>query len=81
MTAVRLPAGVGCGAAASGQYVWYNPIQIGQLLTTMIMAGPFLTGFTQTINDWCALAGLFPLQALQVAELLAHIVYHCFCKQ
>ena len=75
VTAVRLRAGVGCGAAASGQYVWYNPTQIAQLLTTMIMAGPFLTGFTQTINDWCASAGLFSFQAYQVADLHAHIVH------
>lgn len=25
---------------------------IAQLLVCMVMAGPFLTGYTQTINDW-----------------------------
>lgn len=45
-------AGVACGAAASGQYVWNDPTQVAQLLTCMMMSGPFLTGFTQTINDW-----------------------------
>lgn len=52
VAAMRTPAGVGCGAAASGHYQWNNPTDIGQLLTCMIMAGPFLTGYTQTINDW-----------------------------
>lgn len=45
-------AGVGCGAAASGHYEWNNPEQIGQLLLCMVMSGPLLTGYTQTINDW-----------------------------
>ena len=45
-------AGVGCGAAASGHYQWNNPEQIAQLLLCMVMSGPFLTGYTQTINDW-----------------------------
>ncbi len=40
-------AGVACGAAASGNYVWNNPTQIAQLLTCMMMSGPFLTGYTQ----------------------------------
>ena len=25
---------------------------IAQLFTCMLMSGPFLTGYTQTINDW-----------------------------
>lgn len=50
--AARAPAGVGCGAAASGHYQWNNPEQIAQLLLCMVMSGPFLTGYTQTINDW-----------------------------
>eukprot|EP00955_Chlamydomonas_euryale_P038300 351062-Chlamydomonas_euryale.AAC.2 len=45
-------AGVGCGAAASGHYEWNNPTMIAQLFTCMAMSGPFLTGYTQTINDW-----------------------------
>jgi hypothetical protein len=44
--------GVGCGAAASGHYEWNNPEQIGQLMLCMVMSGPLLTGYTQTINDW-----------------------------
>lgn len=40
-------AGVACGAAASGHYQWNDPKQVAQLLTCMMMSGPFLTGFTQ----------------------------------
>jgi chlorophyll synthase len=41
-----------CGAAASGNYVWNDPKDIAQLLTCCMMSGPFLTGYTQTINDY-----------------------------
>jgi chlorophyll synthase len=54
-----------CGAAASGNYHWmYNPfnpadrdIMLGiqdaaRGLLTMILAGPFMEGYSQTINDW-----------------------------
>jgi hypothetical protein len=41
-----------CGAAASGNYVWNNPEQVGQLLLCCLMSGPLLTGYTQTINDY-----------------------------
>lgn len=46
------PAGVVCGAAASGKYVWNDPQDIAMLLTCCMMSGPFLTGYTQTINDY-----------------------------
>jgi hypothetical protein len=46
------PPGVVCGAAASGNYVWNNPEDIAKLLTCCMMSGPFLTGYTQTINDY-----------------------------
>lgn len=46
------PAGVVCGAAASGNYVWNDPTDIAKLLTCCMMSGPFLTGYTQTINDY-----------------------------
>ncbi|KAJ9507689.1 hypothetical protein QJQ45_019133, partial [Haematococcus lacustris] len=52
VTWIPLIWGVACGAAASGNYVWNNPTQVAQLLTCMMMSGPFLTGYTQTINDW-----------------------------
>lgn len=51
-TPLLVRPGVGCGAAASGHYVWNDPKMIAQLFTCMVMSGPFLTGFTQTINDW-----------------------------
>ncbi|GMI07324.1 hypothetical protein TrLO_g7524 [Triparma laevis f. longispina] len=65
VTWIPLVWGVMCGAAASGNYHWiWNPfdpsdrdILLGlsdafKGFVTMILAGPFLTGYTQTINDW-----------------------------
>ena len=65
VTWIPLIWGVMCGAAASGNYHWmWNPfdpndrnIALGfedalKGLTAMILSGPFLTGYTQTINDW-----------------------------
>ncbi|KXZ49211.1 hypothetical protein GPECTOR_22g801 [Gonium pectorale] len=52
VTWIPLIWGVACGAAASGNYQWNDPTNIAQLLTCMMMSGPFLTGYTQTINDW-----------------------------
>eukprot|EP00879_Flechtneria_rotunda_P016576 GHRR01017345.1.p1 GENE.GHRR01017345.1~~GHRR01017345.1.p1 ORF type:complete len:162 (+),score=44.05 GHRR01017345.1:129-614(+) len=52
VTWVPLIWGVVCGAAASGNYVWNDPQDIAQLLTCCMMSGPFLTGYTQTINDY-----------------------------
>ena len=65
VTWIPLVWGVMCGAAASGNYHWiWNPfdpndrdIALGftdaaKGFVAMILAGPFLTGYTQTINDW-----------------------------
>ena len=65
VTWIPLVWGVMCGAAASGNYHWiWNPfdpsdrdVALGledaaKGLVAMILAGPFLTGYTQTINDW-----------------------------
>ena len=65
VTWIPLLWGVMCGAAASGNYHWiWNPfdpndrnVMLGledtaKAITAMILAGPFLTGYTQTINDW-----------------------------
>lgn len=65
VTWVPLVWGVMCGAAASGNYHWmWNPfdpndrdIALGaedaaKGFVAMILSGPFLTGFCQTINDW-----------------------------
>ncbi|CAM9524143.1 unnamed protein product [Ectocarpus sp. 12 AP-2014] len=64
VTWIPLIWGVLCGAAASGNYHWWNPFGGGDVsfdlgsqdllkaLGCMILSGPFLTGYTQTINDW-----------------------------
>jgi len=60
VTWVPLIWGVVCGAAASGNYhaVWSGaPLEVciedvGKSLGCMLLAGPLLTGYTQTINDW-----------------------------
>ncbi|KAI0562801.1 chlorophyll a synthase [Gracilaria domingensis] len=52
VTWVPLLWGVTCGAAASGNYTW-TPEHVAQALACMVLAGPLLTGYTQTLNDWC----------------------------
>lgn len=52
VTWVPLVWGVTCGAAASGNFHWSDPSDIGKSLLTMLLSGPLLTGFTQTVNDW-----------------------------
>jgi len=56
--------GVVCGAAASGNYHWWNPLGDGSVsfglgvedfaksIACVILAAPGLTGYTQTINDY-----------------------------
>ena len=66
-TWIPLIWGVACGAAASGNYhsIWNlfgdapttNSLGVVgedtlKALGAMLLAGPFLTGYTQTINDW-----------------------------
>jgi len=51
VTWVPLIWGVMCGAAASGHYTWTFD-NVGKALLCMVMSGPLLTGYTQTINDW-----------------------------
>ena len=48
---IPMVAGVLCGAAASGNFTW-TPEHVAQSLVCMTMSGPFLTGYTQTINDY-----------------------------
>ncbi|OVA02729.1 UbiA prenyltransferase family [Macleaya cordata] len=43
--------GVVCGAAASGNFHW-SVEDVAKSIVCMIMSGPCLTGFTQTLNDW-----------------------------
>lgn len=64
VTWIPLIWGVACGAAASGNYHTWNPFGDGSVPTSlivddalkafacMILSGPILTGYTQTINDW-----------------------------
>eukprot|EP00904_Undaria_pinnatifida_P013173 jgi/Undpi1/8987/HiC_scaffold_26.g11448.m1 len=63
VTWIPLIWGVLCGAAASGNYHWWNPFggdvsfdlgsqDLLKALGCMVLSGPFLTGYTQTINDW-----------------------------
>ena len=47
----HLLAGVLCGAAASGQFEW-TPESVAKSALCMLMSGPLLTGYTQTINDF-----------------------------
>ncbi|KAI8538725.1 hypothetical protein RHMOL_Rhmol09G0126600 [Rhododendron molle] len=43
--------GVVCGAAASGNFHW-TVEDVAKSLVCMMMSGPCLTGYTQTLNDW-----------------------------
>merc|ERR1719160_511545 len=60
VTWVPLIWGVMCGAAASGNYhaIWSGAPalvcieDVGKSLGCMVLSGPLLTGYTQTMNDW-----------------------------
>ncbi|KAL6998441.1 Transferase of alkyl or aryl groups [Sarracenia purpurea var. burkii] len=43
--------GVVCGAAASGNFHWTLE-DVAKSIVCMMMSGPCLTGYTQTLNDW-----------------------------
>lgn len=51
VTWIPLIWGVLCGAAASGNFQW-TPEDVAKSLLCMVMSGPLLTGYTQTINDY-----------------------------
>jgi chlorophyll synthase len=51
VTWIPLIWGVLCGAAASGHYEW-RPSHVLAALACMVMSGPLLAGYTQTINDY-----------------------------
>jgi len=51
VTWIPLLWGVVCGAAASGHYQWHLQ-DVFAAAACMVMSGPFLTGYTQTINDY-----------------------------
>ncbi|RYH21426.1 chlorophyll synthase ChlG [archaeon] len=64
VTWIPLIWGVACGAAASGNYHTWNPFASDpaplslvakdamKAFTCMLLSGPLLTGYTQTLNDW-----------------------------
>lgn len=52
VTWIPLIWGVSCGAAASGNYHWNDPVDVAKAAVCMFLAGPLLTGYTQVINDW-----------------------------
>jgi chlorophyll synthase len=51
ITWIPLMWGVLCGAASSGDFTWSIENVLRSLLC-MLMSGPLLTGYTQTINDY-----------------------------
>jgi len=51
VTWIPLIWGVLCGAAASGNFHWTLP-EVGASIACMLMSGPLLAGYTQTINDF-----------------------------
>jgi len=51
ITWIPLIWGVVCGAASSGGYTWTGE-SILKALTCMLLSGPLLAGYTQTINDF-----------------------------
>ena len=60
VTWVPLIWGVACGAAAAGNYhaIWDGAslsewtTDFFKAIVCRVLAGPLLTGYTQTINDW-----------------------------
>ncbi|MFN9061719.1 MAG: chlorophyll synthase ChlG, partial [Pseudanabaena sp.] len=51
ITWIPLMWGVLCGAASSGDFTW-SIENVFRSLLCMLMSGPLLTGYTQTINDY-----------------------------
>ena len=51
VTWIPLIWGVLCGAAASGRFHWTLP-EVAASFACMVMSGPLLAGYTQTINDY-----------------------------
>lgn len=51
ITWIPLIWGVVCGAASSGAYSW-TPEDVLKALTCMLLSGPLMVGYTQTLNDF-----------------------------
>ncbi|MBW4630645.1 MAG: chlorophyll synthase ChlG [Iphinoe sp. HA4291-MV1] len=51
ITWIPLMWGVVCGAASSGEYTWTLE-NVLKAATCMLLAGPLMTGYTQTLNEY-----------------------------
>jgi chlorophyll/bacteriochlorophyll a synthase len=51
ITWIPLIWGVVCGAASSGAFTW-NVEDVFKAATCMLLSGPLMTGYTQTLNDF-----------------------------
>ncbi|PSB00682.1 chlorophyll synthase ChlG [Merismopedia glauca] len=51
ITWIPLIWGVVCGAASSGEYTW-SIENVAKAAACMLLSGPLLTGYTQTVNDF-----------------------------
>lgn len=51
ITWIPLIWGVVCGAASSGNYTW-SLEDVLKAATCMLLSGPLMTGYTQTLNDF-----------------------------
>lgn len=51
ITWIPLIWGIVCGAASSGEYTWTLE-NVFKAATSMLLAGPLLTGYTQTLNEY-----------------------------
>ncbi|HAO10400.1 MAG TPA: chlorophyll synthase ChlG, partial [Planktothrix sp. UBA8407] len=51
ITWIPLIWGVVCGAASSGHFSW-SVEDVLKVATCMLMSGPLMTGYTQTMNDF-----------------------------
>ncbi len=60
ITWIPLIWGVICGAAASGNFEWTFSNVLASL-ACMLMSGPLLAGYTQTINDFFLIKKLMQL--------------------
>ncbi|OKH26787.1 chlorophyll synthase ChlG [Hydrococcus rivularis NIES-593] len=51
ITWIPLIWGVICGAASSGEYTW-SLENLLKIAVCMVLSGPFMTGYTQTVNEY-----------------------------
>ena len=65
VTWIPLIWGVVCGAAASGNYEWRLD-HVGAALACMVMSGPLLAGYTQTITELNDHADSFSVNSAEI---------------